>query len=158
MKKIDYATYQKPSRFVKFGQGDTRVRIVSSGVIVYEHGMSTKRGFVPMGTCSEDLNCKQCKKGNDPSLKYKWIVFLPETQEVKVLSVGPQVGDEICVIGKQEDDAGRPTFEVIITRTGTTRDDTRYRVKRVTEPTPIDVQTGQFIKQSRDYLFRKYLT
>jgi hypothetical protein len=145
---------------VKFEQGDTKVLIVSEGVICYEHGMNTQRGFVPLGACSETTDCEQCQKGNDPSLKYKWIVYLPNVGEVRVLSTGPQIGDEICVIGKQinkADDKVHKTFEVVVNRVGLGRQ-TKYKVKKVSEQTPINAQTAIFIKQSRDYLYQKYLT
>lgn len=160
MKKIDYSTYEKPSWFVKFPQGDTKVLIVSEGVICYEHGMKTERGYVPLGVCSETTDCEQCRKGNDPNLKYKWVAYLPDTEEVRVLSTGPQIGDEICVIGKQinrTDNKVHTTFEVIVTRTGVGRQ-TKYRVRKTSKQTKVDSQTAIFIKQSRDYLCQKFLT
>lgn len=156
MRKINYQTYTKPSHFVKFKQGDTRVIIVSEGVMTWEHGLISGGKFIPLGPCTETIDCEQCKKGNDPKLRYKWIVYLPEIDEVRVLSVGSQIGDEVCVIGKQISQESK-SFEVIVTRKGEGLK-TRYKVIRVEERSPIDQQTAVFIKQSRDYLFKKYLT
>lgn len=160
MKKIDYSNYQKPSRFVKFEQGDTKVLIVSDGATCYEHGMNSGGRYIPLGLCSESLECEQCQKGNEPSLRYKWIAYLPEIGEVRLLSVGPQAGDEICAIGQQiNKDSDKPTktFEVIVNRKGVGRQ-TKYKVKKSPKSTVIDPQTAIFIKQSRDYLYQKYLT
>lgn len=160
MKTIDYNSYQKPSNFVKFEQGDTKVLIVSDGVMLYEHGMRAGGRFVPLGKCTEKVDCEQCQKGNDASLKFKWIVYLPETGEVKVLSASPHLGDEICVIGKQINEGKEQptkTFEVVVNRTGMGKQ-TRYKVKKANKPAVIDPQSAIFIKQSRDFLFRKYLT
>lgn len=154
MKIIDYKTYQKPTFFLKLEQGDNRVRIVSEGVMCYEHGIVLSNGkYIPMGTCSEDSKCLQCRKGNEAKLRYKWIVYSPKTGDVKILSVGPQVGDEICIIGKQEN---KLTFEVNIQRSGLGKQ-TRYKVSRV-NPTDITTETAVIIKENKDYLFNKYLT
>lgn len=163
MRKINYKTYTKPSHFVKFDQGDTRVLIISDGVLIWEHGIMSGGKFVPLGSCTETIDCEQCKKGNNPKLRYKWIVYLPEIDEVRVLSVGSQIGDEVCVIGKliskENEKSGKEnkSFEVIVTRKGEGLK-TRYRVRRAEERSLIDQQTAVFIKQSRDYLFKKYLT
>lgn len=153
MRTIDYQTYQRPTHFLKLEQGDNRVRIVSKGVICYEHGLVLSNGkYIPMGVCTEDSKCPQCKKGNVAKLRYKWVVYSPKTGDMKVLAVGIQVGDEICVIGKQDE---RLSFEVIIHRTGIGKK-TQYKVKRV-PPTKVDEETAVIIKENSDYLFSKYL-
>lgn len=157
MRKIDYNNYQKPSRFVKLSQGDTKLKIVSDGVIGYEHGMNAAGRYVPLGPCSENLDCEQCAKGNEPSLKFKWIAYLPELKEVRVLSVGSKLGDSICGIAKEEEKAGHKSFEIIINRVGLGRNDTRFTVRKPLQPSQIDGETAAFIKQSRDYLYRKYM-
>lgn len=153
MRIINYKTYVKPSYFLKLEQGETRVRIVSEGILCYEHGVLLRNGkYVPLGLCSENKHCKQCQRGNDPNLRYKWVVYLPKTGEVKVMAVGIKVGDEICVIGKKEEAL---TFEVVITKNGFGKD-VSYKVEKVT-PTKVDAETALIIKENRDYLFNRYL-
>ena len=117
MKKIDYKTYQKPSDFAHFNAGETVVRIVSSGGLVKKHGMRTTRGYVPMGDCTETPDCKQCLAGNEPKLKWIWICFVRATKEVKILEVGPMLGDKICKLAQTRKQDPQE-FDLVIKRTG----------------------------------------
>lgn len=94
IKKIDLNTYTKPSDFVKFPIGDTKVVLLSEGGMVKKHGMKTATSYIPMGDCTEQPDCPQCLKGNEPKLKWMWIAYVDN--QVKVLDVGPMVGDGIC--------------------------------------------------------------
>lgn len=152
MTKINYETYRKPSNFIKLAVGENRVRLVSDGITCYEHGAMMGGKYVPLGICTENLNCRQCQKNSEPKLKFKWIVFCPTTHEIGVLSVGPEAGDAICRIGREV----KKNIEVVIVRKGLTREDTTYRVLSV-DSTPIDQKTALFIKERRDYLAKKYL-
>jgi len=153
MHKIDYKTYTKPSDFVRFLEGETRLVIVSGGGMVKKHGMKTAKGYVPLGDCTETPDCKFCLQGNEPKLKWIWIAFLPKERQVKVLDVGPMIGDAICKEAREKgiDPNG---YEVIINRTGTGRN-TQYVTNlgaKVT-PTPADLA---FIEPSKKFLIKKY--
>ena len=152
MKKIDYETYVKPSAFYRIKTGENRLRIVSSGILCYEHGLATGKGYIPMGICTEDSRCEQCAKGNEPKLRYKWLVYDFSVKQVKVLAVGPKIGDEICMIGKAE---ARMSFEILINRKGIGRQ-SRYDVSSV-KSTPIDAQSAQLTKSKHEYMTRRFL-
>jgi len=62
--------------------------------MVKKHGMKTATSYVPLGTCTEKPDCEWCLKGNEPKLKWMWVAYV--NTEVKVLDVGPMVGDGIC--------------------------------------------------------------
>jgi len=153
MTKIDYKTYQKPSNFAKLSLGDNQILIVSDGIMCYEHGMVSGGQYIPLGTCSETIDCEQCKKGYEAKLRYKWVVYLPEINDVRVLSVGPKTGDEICQIAIKE---GVRNFELVINRSGIGKQ-TRYKINKV-ELSKIDEKTLIFIKKKKDYLYQKYLS
>jgi len=154
MKKIDYNTYQKPSDYVKLQAGDNRIRIVSEGVICYEHGMMQGARYIPLGVCNQTAGCEQCQKGNQPKLRYKWIVYLPEFDETRLLSVGPQIGDEICCLAAKGDPRA---YDIIINRTGIGKQ-SRYKVSKAKESQPIEKETIRKITQTRDYLVMRHLS
>ncbi len=157
MKPINYQTYKKPSDYVKLEDGHNRIKILTQGVTCYEHSLVMNKKFIPMGICSENTDCEQCKKGNLPKLKYKWIVYVIGTKETQLLSVGPEAGDQICQIGldaQEKPEAGN-IFEINISRSFS-GGRYRYQVSRVQSNT-VDLETAKIIKQRRDYLALKYL-
>lgn len=154
MKKIDYSNYQKPSDFVKLQVGDNRIRIVSDGITCYEHGMVSGSRYVPLGICSQTAACEQCQKGNQPKLRYKWIVYLPEIGETRLLSVGPQIGDEICCLATKGDPRA---YDIIINRNGVGKQ-SRYKVSKAKDSQPIEKEIIRKITQTRDYLVMRHLS
>lgn len=153
MQKIDYKTYEKPSDFIKFNQGENRVRIISDGVFVKRHGMKTATHYIPLGNCTEDGNCEHCAKGLEPKQKWTWVIYSLDKKDVFVLDAGVQIGDQICQIAK---DSGDPkAYDLIILRSGVQRN-TKYTVKK-TDPTKFDQELINLIKAKKAFLEKKYL-
>lgn len=153
MKRIDYKTYTKPSDFVRFLAGETKLVIVSGGGMVKKHGMKTAKGYIPLGDCTETPECEFCLKGNEPKLKWVWIVFNQKDRQVKVLDVGPMIGDAICKEA-QEKGIDPNGYEVIINRSGTGRSTsyiTNLGVKVTLTPTDL-----AFIEPAKKFLVKKY--
>lgn len=151
--KIDYKTYEKPSDFIKFKIGENKIIILSNGGMVKKHGMMTGRGYVPMGDCTETLDCPQCLKGNEPKQKWIWIAYLPLTRQVKVLDVGPQIGNSICeqVQKMQIDPIG---YEIIINRIGLGRDSQYTTV--LGSKVQLTEKDKLFIEPTKKFLVKKY--
>lgn len=126
MKKIDLKTYTKPSDFVKFPVGETKVILVSEGGIFKKHGMKTATSYIPLGNCTEKSDCKFCLKGNEPKIKWMWVAYV--NNEVKVLDVGPMIGDGICQESQKHGLSNFNNSMFSIKRTGT-KVDTKYEVK-----------------------------
>jgi len=126
MKKIDLKTYTKPSDFVKFQVGETKVILVSEGGIFKKHGMKTATSYIPLGTCTEKPDCEFCLKGNDPKTKWMWVAYV--NNEVKVLDVGPMVGDGICQLAQENGLTEFSNAIFLVIRIGTQRN-TKYEVK-----------------------------
>lgn len=153
MHKIDYKTYTKPSDFVRFLAGETKLVIVSGGGMVKKHGMKTAKGYIPLGDCTERPDCEFCLKGNEPKLKWIWIVFNQKDRQVKILDVGPMIGDAIC---KQAQEKGIDPngYEIIINRVGTGRT-TQYttNIGAKIDLNPADLA---FIEPAKNFLIKKY--
>jgi len=155
MHKIDYTNYKKPTDFTHFEQGDTILRIISSGGMVKKHGMKTASGYIPLGDCTETPDCEQCLKGNEPKLKWIWIAYIRKTKEVKILDVGAMIGDAICKMA-QEHKKDPQEFDVVINRAGLGLR-TKYKVSYL-EGTKL---TEDEIKQTthpKQFLIKKYFT
>ncbi len=153
MKKIEYKTYSKPTDFAKFEQGDTTIRIVSSGGLVKKHGMRTAHGYIPLGDCTETADCELCAKGNDAKIKWIWICLVRTTSEVKLLEVGPQIGDAICKIAQtQEKDPQE--FDLVISKVGNGLK-TKYSV-RIGEVKPLTEAELKEVNVNKHFLINKY--
>lgn len=153
MKKIEYTNYQKPSDFARFEQGNTTLRIISSGGLVKKHGMRAGGRYVPLGDCTETPDCEQCLKGNEPKQKWIWICMVRPNNDVKILDVGSMIGDEICNIAKAQK-RDPQEFDVIINRVGVGLR-TKYSVKmgQVKELTGEEIDKAKNVKQ---FLIKKY--
>lgn len=128
IKKIDLKTYTKPTDFAKFSVGETKVILLSEGGMVKKHGMKTAKGYIPLGDCTETPDCQWCLKGNEAKLKWMWVAYI--NNEVKVLDVGPMVGDGICK-ELQENNLTLSTGAIFtIKRQGLMRE-TKYEVKYI---------------------------
>lgn len=151
MKKIDYNNYKRPSDYVRFEEGDNRVRIVSNGAMGYAHGIKTAGRWVPLGLCTEDSTCKHCKKGNQPKRFWKWIAYDFNSGETRLLDVGPMVGNAICEeSSKLKKDAMEMDF--IIKRIGVGRG-TKYEIKVAKDEKEFDSSN---VKVKKKYLINKY--
>jgi len=153
MKKIDYNTYTKPTDFARFPLGDSVIRILSSGGMVKKHGMRTGTGYVPLGDCTEEADCEYCLKGNEPKQKWTWICLMRATKEVKILDVGPMLGDAICQIAQARKQDPQE-FDLIINKAGSGLK-TKYTV-RPGEIKPLTEQEQKEIKAMKLFLIKKY--
>lgn len=151
MHKIDYTNYKKPTDFASFKQGDNLVRIVSSGVMGYQHVMKTANRFVNLGICTEDENCQQCQKGNAPKRCWKWIIYLDGN--VNILDAGAMLGNQICDIATEHGDPQE--YDLIVNKTGE-KLKTRYTVKKADNNTEISPEIMRSISFKKKILINKY--
>ena len=128
MKRIDLKTYTKPTDFVKFPIGETKLILISEGGMIKKHGMKTATSYIPLGNCTEKSDCEFCLKGNEPKLKWMWVAYV--NSEVKVLDVGPMIGDGICQSAQEHNLSEFTNAIFSITRIGTQRN-TKYTVKYI---------------------------
>ncbi len=155
MKKIDYTTYKKPTDFAHFEQGDTTIRIISSGGMVKKHGMRSAGRFVPLGDCTETADCKQCLQGNEPKQKWIWIAYIRPTKEVKILDVGPMLGDAICKLA-QERNKDPQDFDIVVNKVGDGLK-SKYTARAVDGVAMTEDEIAN-TKHQKQFLIKKYLT
>lgn len=150
MKKINYSTYKKPTDFISFEQGETRIRVISSGVIGFQHVMKTANRFVNLGPCSETKDCEHCKKGFEPKQAWKWIVFDYTDLRAKLLDAGPMLGNQICMLGGDPQD-----FDILVTRAGE-KLKTEYKAERSKENKGIPEEVKTNLEFMKHRLITKY--
>lgn len=148
IKKIDLKTYTKPTDFARLLEGENKIILISEGGMVRKHGMKTARGYIPLGDCSETPDCEWCQKGNEAKLKWIWVAYI--SGQVKVLDVGPMIGDGICR-ELQRHGLDRFTNAIFnIKRIGTGRE-TRYEIKYVGQN-----QEKLNVESAKNFLVKKY--
>ena len=150
MQKIDYINYKKPTDYIKFSQGDNRIRIITSGAVGYSHGIRTARGYKPLGLCRGD-DCPHCKKGVEAKRTWRWIAYDFTDEDVKLLDAGVQVGNGICELAaKLQDDP--QNFDIIIHKTGEKRD-ANYLVTKAKDE---KLMSKKDLSAKKRYLISKY--
>lgn len=149
MKKINYNGYKKPTDYMKFEAGDTKMKIISSGIIGMHHAIRA-RNYVPLGMCmAYKGECEHCDKGNEPKRVWRWIVVDVEADEVKMLEAGPMLGNEICELADREGDPQE--YDIIVHRTGELLK-TKYTAKKADTVTE---ESKGWVPTKR-YLIKKY--
>lgn len=157
MQRINYSTYQKPSDYMKFEQGDNRIRVISEGYMGLQHGLRTSRGWVNLGECT-GKGCENCGKGNVPKRYWKWIVANRKLDQAKLLDAGIMIGDAICEIAKKLDAAGEKltAHDIIVNRVGTERS-TKYAIRQAPDDQPITREQLEKWTTEKVYIQTKYL-
>lgn len=153
MKKITYENYKKPSDFMGLSQGENRIRIVSSGVFGYQHGMKTARGWVNLGVCPEDDTCENCKKGHEPKKVWKWLVFDYSDQRTKLIDAGPMIGNQVCDIASKHGDPQE--YDILIKRVGEGLK-TEYTCEKAKDNKEIPEELKKNIDFNKKRLVNKY--
>lgn len=152
--KILYSEYEKPTDYLRFTDEQTKIHIVSSGAFVKKHSLRSASGFVPLGICDETAQCKHCLSGNEPKLKYTWVVYLPEKKYVKILETGNMIGDQICKIAKSKNiDPQEYEFTIIKKGSGL---GTKYKVT-LDQKKELTKEEVDFIAPTKRFLINKYL-
>lgn len=155
MRKIDYKTYKKPTDFAKFDQGDTTIRIISSGGMVKKHGLRMGGKYVPLGDCNETPDCEQCIKGNEAKLKWIWLVYMRATKEVKLLDVGAMLGDAICQLAQQRNQDPQE-FDIVVNKRGE-KLKSQYTARAI-DGEALTEEELKKTKHVKQFLIKKYLS
>lgn len=153
MKKIEYKNYKKPSDFIKFEQGDNKIRIISDGLLARFHGTRMRGAYVPLGLCTEDGNCQHCKGGNEPKRVWRWIALDYANKEVKLLDAGPMIGNQICDLAALSGDPQE--YDLLINRQGQ-KLTTKYEVKKAPESLVLKPEAIERMRPMKTFLIKKY--
>lgn len=153
MKKINYSNYHKPNDFMSFKEGENRIRILSSGIIGFQHVMKTATRFVNLGPCTETKDCEHCKKGNEAKMAWKWIVYDYSSGRVKILDAGPMIGNQICDIAVIN---GEPKdYDILVLREGQGLK-TQYECEKAKDNQNIPVEEVENVEFMKHRLIVKY--
>lgn len=128
MKSVDPAKYVKPSRFVKFDDGENRIRLVSNLFLYQKYGVKAGGRYI-----SEILRAG--KKPNEvfvrsqaePKQQWGWVAYHVTQKRMGVLECGPMLGDILAKMMKESPDTFKQR-DIIVTKTGEGFD-TKYSAK-----------------------------
>ena len=114
---------EKSSQYMKFAEGDTRIRIVSEALKIW-------KSFQPDKTAKVYMTEEAAKK--DPKAKERWMVYAinRETNEIQQAEFGITVITQLGDFQESKDYGFEtlPPYDVTINRKGMTMNDTEYRV------------------------------
>lgn len=154
MQKIDYQNYKTLSDFLKLPEGETPIRIISSGAYGFEHDKKMGNRMIPLGECP-GFGCKHCKDGVPRKKVWVWIAFDHIRHETKVLKVGKRLGDQICEYAMKNNIESGSEFNILIRREGLSKEDTKYIVSAASQ-LEISADEMEAVTRDRKYLISRY--
>lgn len=135
LKKIDLSKYEKPSRFIKWKQGDNRIRVTDSPYMYQVVGKRTARGYVRQ-VLEDGVEVKTFLKDAVPKLTYGFVVYSHEDAHFHVIESGVMLGDALTkLIQEKQPDEFKKT-DIIVAVAGEKLDRT-YACKWAEETTPL---------------------
>lgn len=130
MQKIAASEYVKPSIYVKFPEGDSRIRIVSEIYLYKKYGTKVAGRFIAQivrdGEPVNEVFLRSKGESSIPKRKYGFIAFSFAAKEFRIIECGPILGDMISQLLKAN--ANYKESDLIIHRTGLQLRDTKYTV------------------------------
>jgi hypothetical protein len=103
--KLDMAAlkqpYEKPSKFIKFQSGDTRIRILSDPYKYYVVGKKVNGRYIRQ-VIEDGVEIAEFLRDVDPKLQYGFVVFDYITESFKVLETGPELGVKLVELVRQK--------------------------------------------------------
>jgi len=150
MQKINYDNYKKPTDFIKFEQGDNKIRILSDGLLARFHGTRMGGRYVPLGLCTENGDCPHCRGNNEPKRVWRWVAFDYQNKEVKLLDAGPMIGNQICMLGGDPQE-----YDIIVNKVGE-KLKTKYETRKAPESVAITEEKMNRLKPMVNFLIKKY--
>lgn len=150
--KINLSTYVKPSRFLKWKQGDNRIRVLTDGYIYNVLGKRTSRGYVRH--IVGDGETPRFLQDADPKTTYGFVVYSHDTGHFHVLETGPMLGDMLVKLLQEKPDEEYKTTDIIVTRSGDGLETTysvRYSDKPEKLPKGIDKDNPEFQMMLRNF-------
>lgn len=94
MKKIDVANYSKPSKFIKWEQGDNHIRILSEPYLYQVVGKKTAKGYVRQ-VLEDNVAVAEFLKDAPPKLTYGFVAYHFEANKFVVIETGIMLGDQL---------------------------------------------------------------
>ena len=137
MKKVDLDNYEKPTRFIKFKVGDNPVRILSDIYLYRKLGIRAGGRYVPH-ILRDGQPIPDLFKGHteNPKLQYGAIVLDRATEDIKILEVGPILGDQIAQMLKAKSGEYKK-HDLVVSRKGEGLRDTTYKVRWAEQDVPL---------------------
>lgn len=99
--KIDLAKYEKPSRFIKWKQGDNRIRVVSEPYMYQVVGKRTAKGFVRQ-VLEDGVEVPEFLKDAPPKLTYGFVVFSHDSGHFHLIETGTMLGHQLTELIKSK--------------------------------------------------------
>lgn len=115
--RIDLSKYEKPSRFIKWKQGDNRVRVVTEPYMYQVVGKRTANGFVRQ-VLEDGVEVAEFLKDATPKLTYGFVVFSFETEHFQVIETGVMLGHALTELVKSKYPEEYKTQDIIIKVSG----------------------------------------
>jgi len=152
MPKTDYKTVKKQSldnsSYMKFPQGDTKIRIVSEVFSALRHRIEIKntiKNVVCPKTLEKNAPCPICRTGDKP--KQQWVVKVldKENKEIKILESGPMIFKQISALALNDEYGDPQKYDITVTREGE-KLETEYKIVPARKNTELTVAEKELVR------------
>lgn len=111
--KVDLSKYEKPSKFIKWKQGDNRIRVLTEPYMYQVVGKRTANGFVRQ-ILEDGVEIRDFLKDVPPKLTYGFVVFNHETEHFHVIETGIMLGDSLTKLVQEKYPEEYKAFDIIV--------------------------------------------
>lgn len=131
--KIDLEKYVKPSKFLKFEQGDNRIRVLGEPYLYQVVGKRTANGFV-RHILEEGVEIPKFLDDATPKTTWGFVIYSHDTGHYHVIESGPMLGDALTMLLKEKIDF--KAHDIIVNKTGEMLK-TKYTCQYATKDEPL---------------------
>jgi len=150
--KINLSSYVKPSKYLRWQQGDNHIRVLTDGYIYNVLGKRTARGYVRAIVGDKDI--PEFLKDAEPKLTYGFVVYSHDTGHFHIVETGPTLGDMLVQLLQQKPDEEFKTTDIIVHRMGE-KLDTKYTAHYADKPGKlpegVDKNNPEFLMMLRNF-------
>lgn len=125
----DYEIPDSSTGYMKFEEGENRFRVLSSAIIGWESWVKDKEGNRRPKRWRMEEQIPAEEIGDDPKHFWAFVVWNYKTERVQILEITQKgIMRSIKALTKNEKWGDPKNYDIVVTRTGKTMQDTEYQV------------------------------
>lgn len=125
--KVDLEKYVTPSKFLKFFEGDNRIRVLTEPYLYQVVGKKTANGYV-RHIMEEGTETPRFLADVKPKTTWGFVVFSHDTEHFHIIETGPRLGDPLTKLLQERAPEEYKAADVIVHKIGEGLD-TKYTCK-----------------------------
>ena len=126
-RKVDLEKYQTPSRFLKFFEGENRIRVLTEPYLYEVVGKQTANGY-SQHIIGDGQDIPEFLRDVRPKTTWGFVVYSHDTGHFHIVATGPRLGDPLTKLLQKKAPEEYKAHDIIIHKTGE-RLKSKYKVE-----------------------------